>query len=219
MLQLREFDESKHPRGAGGKWTDGGDYGGHGDTPEGYDEWRKDVADQWTALGGVNPEEDATFGDHSDDRPGVGAYAGSGGAVITNTALRTGVKLDAGMRKKVSDLTKEIADSPPLPETITALRGGKLSDAVLAQMVPGATFTDKGFVSTTIDAKIAGYHKKLAGIWGVAGTTTDVEYVLPKGSPVTLVKGSSEREIIVQRGQSFKVLEASPGKLKLELVL
>jgi hypothetical protein len=122
-------------------------------------------------------------------------YNGTGYQKI-NSDLRAG-KEPSGTAKLIdSALSKS-----PLSESMVAYRGfsGRELMADFKNSV-GKTFSDKGFVSTSLDKNIAtgfmrGQGKVLATIHIPAGTHAG--YV-----------GAGERELLIGRGQGFRITEA-----------
>jgi len=192
------YDPSE-PRDAHGRWTSGGGGGGEAESP----------AEHYARLGGGYPPHGAKFGMHDDGRFGVSRYAGSNVGKDVNLSLRRGhvggeFVLDPEQETIAKELTKEINEAPRLPEDVTVYRAAALPPEVLGQMVPGAIIEDKGFTSATLDPKVVEFHMDETRQY--AGQPVQLlEINLPKGSAATLVKGSTEREIIVQRGAKFKV--------------
>jgi hypothetical protein len=190
------------PRDPHGRWTEGGS-------------GEEDVDERYARLGG-GTSGGLGFGDHRDERSGVSLYAGSGNSSTANEALRKGEPLEGDIKTMVDDLTNEINAAPRLSENVTVYRTGRMPAEVAAQMIPGATFVDKGFVSTTLDPRVTKTHERLAKPYGVA--TQRLTIRLPKGTIATLVKDSTEKEIIVQRGSTFRVLKSGKRGIDLELV-
>jgi hypothetical protein len=139
--------------------------------------------------------------EHKDPRPGVGFYAGSGNAMTLNGYLRSGASDSPSLDKDVAKLTSEIAASPKLPEGAVVWRG--VSGGFVRELQEGAMFTDAGFVSASLDKKIARFHAERTGktpylLRVDAGSAAGVE-----------VTGSKEREVILQRATRFKVVKIS----------
>jgi hypothetical protein len=81
---------------------------------------------------------------------------------------------------------------------VTAYRFVK--DEFADRLKPGVEFEDKGFTSTTINEEVAQHH---AALIKMSGKTLRIH--IPKGAKATAVQGSSEYEVILQRGGKFRV--------------
>ena len=140
-----------------------------------------------------------SLGGHDDGRLGVSWYAGSRNAMAMNQALRAGqvANLLRDHETGIVELTKEIAAEPPLVTDIRVYRGVDRNFA--GKLKVGDEFIDKGFTSTSTDEGIARVTRS-----GEPITVMDVELI--KGTPALTVKGSSEKEIIVQRGTRYRVV-------------
>jgi hypothetical protein len=155
-------DPSFHPKGGGGgggggggdaTGGGGGDAAPTGDTPSATDAaagrsfqnaaegraWAGDEFADWQKS--VSPDERAALKRYTQD-----------GSVLMNEPLRGKRPVDAITRRHAVPAVKA-ANRHQLSEPIDAVRGAHFDDATLAKMTPGATFVDKGFTSTTLNAR------------------------------------------------------------------
>lgn len=199
---LVHYDESQ-PREKDGKFgeTSGGDDGG-GDDYSRSDPGLADEDDSRPAhnrIAGASLSSPPT----SKEYGAVEFYTGDGYIEINND-LR---KMGRTSFSEVKDLDT-LFSKTSLSEPIVAYRS--MSERSLKRITEaGGTFTDAGFVSLSASAD-----------YDFQGTNITVEVRLPKGSKALPVAGmsvnSSENEILVNRGSSFKVVKQG-SKTILEL--
>ncbi len=89
-----------------------------------------------------------------------------------------------------------------------------VSDDVFRKMASGNSFTDKGFVSTTWDPKVASDLKSDSQL-GYGGKGHVVKIVMPKGSKALPIQkfslNSKEREVLIRRNATFDVKKTKDG--------
>ena len=96
-----------------------------------------------------------------------------------------------------------------MPEDTEVFRGGTFSPAQVENFVPGAKFSDKGYVSTSLSVNTA---KSFAD---QEGTPVIFSIQMPKGSQGLAVgsfSDTSEHEVLLPRGSKFEVTSASWGE-------
>ena len=112
------------------------------------------------------------------------------------------------VKERVSALDAAIAAAPPLAEEAVVFRGLNLRAGFKPEV--GATFTDKAFVSTSLDRSAAEAFRDRGG----ARPTALVEIHVPAGMRGLRVEGVSkrsnenmrkEKEILLRRGSRFVV--------------
>lgn len=101
----------------------------------------------------------------------------------------------ARARQASKDLTAAIRKAPPLTQPMTVYRG--FSADQFGNLKPGDTFTDKGFVSTSLTNDV--------GSVGKAAKPATAEIRLPKGAKAA---AGSSREMVLPPGTKFKILSA-----------
>lgn len=109
---------------------------------------------------------------------------------------------------KVSGLDKSFKNAPTVPENLVVYR--EMGSGIIDDLKPGDMFQDKGFVSTTIKSTLN---------WG-GGTKLEVR--VPKGTkgiyvaPISEFK--SEKELLLNRGTKFRIVEKTPDVTIVEVV-
>jgi hypothetical protein len=156
----------------------------------------------------------------ADETSAVLAYASQSGYKTINSYARTGkdppeFKWSAYSPEKVAEFTKNldsaIEHSGGLQADALLARGGKFGPAITKKLVPGAVFTDKGFLSTSTNLNIA---KDFAGL-AVGGSPVRAK----KGTIATIfsirakkgtkyLKIAIEQEILFARGSKLRVISA-----------
>lgn len=142
-----------------------------------------------------------------------------------NATLRGTVEdgrvMTPGLNKTIAHMDSAFGASVPLSREAVVFRG--IDYTVHLPDKAGATFKDKGFTSTTLDAKVAG-----SSFAGAHGTIAWIR--LPKGARVLNVAGrglaqfKKEKEVLLPRGSRFRItgktVQPRTGKtiLKMELV-
>jgi hypothetical protein len=127
-------------------------------------------------------------------------YAGSGFGEI-NSSLRLDREPSEKAADAIAQLDSAMAKSS-LPDNVTVYRG--MPTELLANLAPGDTITDNGFISTSLSARTAAAFAGprdtdvviaqifvAAGSNGIAPQRGEAEIVLPRGSTFTVV-GSSQ---------------------------
>jgi len=103
----------------------------------------------------------------------------------------------------------DVLKNAKLKEDVVLYRGANLDvlDNMGVQLKPGLTFTDKGFVSTSIDSDVS----KLFFGDSEAGKAVFFEIRAPKGARGAMVRNMSnmkmENEVLLGRNTSFKIKE------------
>jgi hypothetical protein len=152
-------------------------------------------------------------------------YLQSGHKVI-NDALRDPQISEEQIQDKISAIDKAINDAPPLKDPMLAYRGvanqGLMGSFFFEKLKVGDTFEDKGFVSTTINPKVAtGFagSEKSQNFQGVV-----LQYHFPKGTkglfPNAFMNGEywDESEFMLPRGSKFKVTQIRGKIIDVEIV-
>lgn len=132
-------------------------------------------------------------------------YAADGYKLI-NSRLRENVQLGEDLEFIANQIDKGFENNPGIANNMTVYRGANI-DAT--QLIPGATFTDNAYVSTSLSIdEIASFARK--------GNNTPVimEILLPQGTKIysPSVVGdiyAYEKEALLKRGSSFNVVERS----------
>lgn len=139
------------------------------------------------------------------------AYTGDGYRSVNSRLRNQPVKIGSDIEAKQiqAGLDKSFENAPTVPRNMVVYRG--IDRDAIKGLKPGDSFIDKGFVSTTI--KGTGEFKGGAKL----------EIRVPKGSKgiyvASISKYKSEREMLLNRGSKFKVIEQRPnGGLLLELI-
>lgn len=139
----------------------------------------------------------------------VGLYMHSGASKINAELRRTGGKATSDM---IEAMDAALKSAPPLPKDITVFRGmtGTTQSAFGADDVIGKTFTEHGFMSTTVNPKIAARFAD----WQETNDRIVLELRVPKGTRVLKIEQDpdnptdlaiNERELVLPRGQKFHV--------------
>jgi hypothetical protein len=123
-----------------------------------------------------------------------------------NSRLREGKPLGEDLEFISNQIDKGFISNPGISNDMIVYRGANI-DA--SQLVPGATITDKSYVSTSLSKnEVASFARK--------GSDNPVimEISLPQGSKIfsPSLAGDQfayEKEVLLQKGSSFKVVEAS----------
>jgi SPP1 gp7 family putative phage head morphogenesis protein len=110
-----------------------------------------------------------------------------------------------------------------LTSPATTYRGIALTPALRAQMKPGATFTDKAYVSTTTSLdwarkfaqmRATGHAENLPEVASMGGTPTVLKLSIPTGSH--MIPGEPDiGEYVLPRSSSFRVDQVTPGQISL----
>jgi hypothetical protein len=225
-----EFDEiiakhGTHDQSTHGNWAknrSAGDGTGH-PTQTSHPEFRPILADyiaeypqnighQWAnhllRLGEENYLKERVGGDWFD------LYSHAAGVDPTEHLAnqREGYKQDfAEVVEIASKLDKLVSLSPPLTEDTTVYRGVSEDFAgELARMGVGGTFTDNGFVSTTLRKEIAmGFPSVPSGNLMQVEVPQGVRAIVPskyfKSNIIRDTNLSKEKEIILGRGNTFEI--------------
>jgi predicted ABC-type ATPase len=85
-----------------------------------------------------------------------------------------------------------------LPETVAAYRGFGSQASIVANLKPGESFIDNGFVSTTLHSQYA------AARFG--GDRVLARVIIPKGAHAAYLVGGNEAEILLKRGTTFTMV-------------
>ena len=132
---------------------------------------------------------------------------------------------DPAMTKSIGHLNT-LCEANPLPETVQVVRMlpntsfTYIKDLKGAQKIVGQTFTDKGFMSTSLDQSFAGSARG----GGMGTYPIEMHLTVPAGTPSYYVNalGKSdlpeENELLLASGQTFKVNSATTanGRIVLE---
>jgi hypothetical protein len=210
------FDESKHPRGrpenAGeftavsvGRGASGrlelGDLGAVAETHAGGSKvFSGDAAESFARSAGLDAKTPEAV-------RAVAAFQGSGTLNAYNRdPAPFGRRPDLDATNAVID--KAISDAPPLPESVSVFRG--VDDApAMSALKPGAEFTDRAHLSTSIDRDY------MQGFHGVDKPDNVVLQIrLPAGTRA-LYAGvhpayAHERELILPRNSRYRVVSVAP---------
>jgi hypothetical protein len=123
----------------------------------------------------------------------------SSGYTKTNADLRSGK-----VGKGVTEIDKIIAGAPALPEGTTLYRGiGGNSVATMMNMQPGDTCNDKAFQSFSTSPFTA---SSFSAMGGSDGKDKVIFRAVTSGKEKGLVIGGGEHEVIMPRGQGWKVV-------------
>jgi len=134
----------------------------------------------------------------------LGEYTSSGYAK-TNADLRAGKT-----GKGVAEIDKIIAGAPALPEGTTLYRGiGGNSVATMMNMQPGDVCNDKAFQSFSTSPFTA---SSFSSMGGSEGKDKVIFRAVTSGKEKGLVVGGAEHEVIMPRGQSWKVVSNTAVK-------
>ena len=116
------------------------------------------------------------------------------------------------MKSVISDLSDSL-NTASVPHNLTVFRSMSLKD--VSKMRLGKTFKERGFMSTTIDPSRLGFYGSQGGKEAVAILQIEV----PKGSSAAYISGhintTRERELLIQRGSSFKVTHIQEGATRI----
>jgi hypothetical protein len=143
-----------------------------------------------------------------------------------------GVKPDKDLPAHIAALDKAFQDAVPTTVPVRLYRG--ISGSHVAGLTPGSEFSDKGFVSTTTDAGIAGQFgskaQKVVRITAPAGSRVLSVARLQGEDPANSVQAdelgaidaktgeSAEREALLPRGSRFRVTGRSGKYLDVDLI-
>lgn len=182
MLERVAHDVSDEPRDAAGKWTDGG----------GSD------------SSAVDPSKPIDLSKLSSaEKQSIAKYQSKGGFKKINKPLREGGEPGDDAKNLSSVIAKH-----SLAKDTTVFRG--MGDTVSKQLLDAwesgkpIVFADKGFISTSRSR-------------GAAATFSNqiFQLVIPKGHnalPLPAAKGmGGEAEILLDRGDKFKLVDVQPG--------
>lgn len=133
-------------------------------------------------------------------------YYTSHGSTPMNQVLRgtwdKSIPVPAETKRAVTSMT-QIVERSTLPDSYRVYRGALLPESVRKQLVPGASFVDKGFMSTSMNKQIA---------TGVAGKVEDsvlFDLTVPAGSKAAFVGINSqydyELELLIQQGARVNI--------------
>lgn len=82
---------------------------------------------------------------------------------------------------------------------VQVFRGASLPDHVLSSLTPGSTFTDKGYVSTSLDHSVASNFSGKGAVFSIH---------VPKGSNGIFAShytDNDEKELLLPRGSKFRI--------------
>jgi len=229
-LRLKaEWSEEDHPRADDGKFTDGGGTEGHNDGQSSEDRTPAHVEGGSKRM--LDDNEHLTLSRKShdrltdDERRWVDNYTGAG-FISINNSLRKGVEKETeypGHPEIVSDivtiLDSAIDKSEPLPDNIQVTRFVDKAD-----FIPGVgeSFIDRSFVSTTVNDNGVDF---LLGVKDKAGQKNffrcDIIVDksvkgLPIGNGLGLPQYHLEKELLLQRGLKFTVMEKTEERILLK---
>ena len=171
-----------------------------------------------TETWGENQLKPVRSGMSFDEEMTISRYTQSG-YERSNGYLRGKAELSEYDLKEVKDdipRLDAVLNRSIVPEDVVVYRGAKLSKSTLKQFEPGSTFTDAGFISSTLTPTVA---EKFAGEKGVI-----MEIGIPKGSHGLYigVRGltafPTESEFLLPRSSTFKVVERSGNRIRVQLV-
>jgi len=160
--------------------------------------------------------------------------SGSGHYGNVNDYLRTGVwdrytstKEKEKVQATITQLDSAIANAPKLQQNTLSYRGIWGQDAVqaFAKLKPGDTYTDNGYISTSLNLQIARNFARAdkanpgvvleivnpAGTQGLFPLASRVEISPQYATPI------SENEWLLPRGTTFKVLEVNGTNVKVRV--
>ena len=134
-----------------------------------------------------------------------------------NDYLRSGSGGTPQIKSTIAGLDSAIGKSTLSADT-QLYRGASLPSSMVSSFSVGSQIQDKAFVSTSTDRGVATQFMD-----GGRGTS-DVVFTIraPKGSNALTVDGSSEKEVLLPRGSSFKIdsiSKASNGEIHVSVYL
>ncbi len=149
---------------------------------------------------GFKASGDWANGLSKDEFKSVGRYMSHEYREVNSGLRSNNGKPPAAIKESVANIDRALSRSK-VPEDVTVFRG--VGADVAAQMKPGATFKDQGFTSTSLNSAVGEHYG-----------TASMEIRVPKGSQgayvQTLLKNpknpGTEQELLLPRGQSFKVV-------------
>jgi len=109
----------------------------------------------------------------------------------------------------IANLTSEIAASTVASDT-SAYRG--VDNSAAMDWMPGDLIEDRGFVSASLDKQ------HILDTHASDESRSLIVIKVPAGAHALEVKGSAEKELIIQRGSTFRVVSNGDGHITLELV-
>lgn len=178
-------------------------------------DWPIDEVTKWTTEQEKWIKENVT----ALSQEGLKRYTGSSYELV-NDKLRGVRQFEAGSwnateAKKITGQMDRAMAKSSVDQAVTVYRGvdkkvfGEWND-IADDMLPGMVFTDQGFSSTSTDVK-------LLNSWGGRGKY-EIEVLVPEGSRGIYVQSIShfphERELILDRGSSFRVISAQNDTTK-----
>ncbi len=181
-----------------------------------------------------NQQREAGYGEDRNTNRGnaVAFYRGSGHTDINDQLRDSSVPEKSFVTDKIDKIDKAINDAPPLKDPVIAYRGianqGVMGSFFFNKLKVGDTFQDLGFVSTTLNPKIAatfaGQKEIVYGKTPVEKQGMILQFHLPKGTkglfPNPFIKGDpwAEYEFILPRGSKFKVTQIRGKIIDVEIV-
>jgi ADP-ribosyltransferase exoenzyme len=107
-------------------------------------------------------------------------------------------------RDEIKALDDAFAKATPLPENVTVYRG--VSDVtMLGDFTQGEVLTDPGFLSTSLDKRVAGQFSDQE-----AGKGVVLELRIPAGTKAIPLSGAAggdaQSELLLNRGSRFRVI-------------
>lgn len=139
----------------------------------------------------------------------------------------TGAKTQAWIKETITNLDSAIKNAPAMTESTVTYRGIWGQDAVrtFGSMKPGDTYTDNGYISTSLNLQIARNFARAdkanpgvvleiinpAGTQGLFPLAARVEVVPQYATPL------SENEWLLPRGTTFEVIEVNGTNVKVRV--
>ncbi len=215
-----DFNEQDHPRADDGKFGSGGAGGGGGDKPAGKAPTptfaSSDNANKWgtknvVTEGGVSKDETKALRRYQSAQ---GYYN------FMNLSLRDPTYTTTPENQAAIAHMDAVMARSEVKEPIIAMRGMNFRGASEKFKV-GQTYTDKGFVSTTIDTTTAHQFAGARPNGEQAGSRVVCEIHIPAGAKAVYLKGKGESELLLDRGASFRVDEVkagNPTRVKMTLI-
>jgi hypothetical protein len=160
----------------------------------------------------------------------LSVYKASGYSFINEQLREPSQPKEKHIENKIDKIDQAIEGAPPLKNPVLAYRGianqGLMGSFFFNKLKVGDTFQDLGYVSTTLNPKIAA---TFAGEKGTVYGKTPVEkqgmilqYHLPKGAKGlfldSFTNNFGEYELLLPRGSKFKVTQIRGKIIDVEIV-
>lgn len=154
-------------------------------------------------------EDDEIRAKYADDTYSLPMNAGLRGTTSFLDGDRAHAELD-----KLDDGLQRLTNSRRLKQNVILYRGAGLTAAEIKRLVPGATFVDKGYGSTSPSKELAENYAEDRDYKASKKDTTPVVFTIraPKGYPVSNIDDDSESggdETLLQKNAAYRVLSVN----------